>query len=179
MSRGRITQLGTPQDVYEEPVNAYVADFLGVSNLLDAVVTHAGGPAQACTLRLGDFRLEAACGAVSATGPVKLAIRPERVQLGAHGTSGPNRLPALVERTVFLGSATQVHVRLATGEQLQALVHNDGQPVVWPQGTAVSVGLEAAALRVLPVDDTPAPADPEPAASLAVDGAEGAASARI
>jgi spermidine/putrescine transport system ATP-binding protein len=160
MSKGRIAQLGTPQEVYEEPVNAYVADFLGVSNLLDALVVHAGGTTGPCELKVGDFTLLAGCGAVTATGPVKLAIRPERVQLAEHGAPGANHLPGMVERTVFLGSANQVHVRLATGEKLQALIHNDGQPLTWSQGTPVTVGLEAAALRVLPTDDLPVPVDP-------------------
>ena len=55
----------------------------------------------------------------------------------------------MVERLVFLGSATQVFVRLAPGALLQALVQNDGQPLRYSQGTPVSVQLPADALRVL------------------------------
>ncbi|MFZ0665098.1 MAG: TOBE domain-containing protein, partial [Acidimicrobiales bacterium] len=62
---------------------------------------------------------------------------------------GQNRVPAMVERLVFLGSATQVFVRLAPGSLLQVLIHNDGQPVPWSQGTPVSVHLPCDALRVL------------------------------
>jgi spermidine/putrescine transport system ATP-binding protein len=156
MTGGRIAQVGAPRALYEEPADAYVADFLGVSNLMDADVVHSGvdatssvsGP-RPCRLRLGDFELEAACGAVSSVGTVRLAVRPERVQLGDFGDSGQNRLPAMVERLVFLGSATQVYVRLAPGALLQALVHNDGSPVPWSQGTPVSVHLPSDALRVL------------------------------
>ncbi len=159
MSKGRVVQLGTPRAVYEEPVNAYVADFLGVSNLLDALVTGAGGDSGCCELRIGDFTLEASCGAVASRGPVKLAIRPERVHLDHHGAAGPNRMPGMVERTVFLGAASQVHVRLASGEKIQTLCHNDGAAIGWSQGTPVSVGLDADALRVLPIDELPAPVD--------------------
>ena len=45
MSHGQIVQLGTPEQVYTEPVDAYVADFLGVSNLMDASVEASGGGA--------------------------------------------------------------------------------------------------------------------------------------
>ncbi len=99
-----------------------MADFLGVSNLMDADVVQrrvrqlglCHRPADPAG-SLGDFEIEATCGAVSSAGTVRLAIRPERVQLGDFGISGQNRLPAMVERLVFLGSATQIFVRLAPG----------------------------------------------------------------
>ncbi len=60
-----------------------------------------------------------------------------------------NRVPGMVERLVYLGPATQLVVRLANGEPLQALVQNQGQPIAWQQGTAIAVHLPADALRVL------------------------------
>ena len=63
--------------------------------------------------------------------------------------AGVNHLPGMVERLVFLGSITHIYVRLATGSALQALVRNEGEPVPYSQGTPVSVGLPADALRVL------------------------------
>src|SRR5437588_3378588 len=61
MSNGTIEQVGGPSEVYEEPANAWVADFLGVSNLMDADA--AGAPTDgACVVRVGDFRLTARCG---------------------------------------------------------------------------------------------------------------------
>ena len=149
MSGGHIAQLGTPRQVYEEPVDAYVADFLGVSNLMNATVKRPGSSTVPCRLTLGDFEVEATCGAVGASGAVRLAIRPERVRLGEQGAAGGNVLPAMVERLVFLGSATQVYVRLAPGENLQALVQNDGARTDWRQGSPVSVTLPPDALRVL------------------------------
>ena len=57
----------------------------------------------------------------------------------------------MVERLVFLGSTTHVYVRLANGAALQTLVRNDGAELPYSQGTPVSVGLAADALRVLPI----------------------------
>jgi spermidine/putrescine transport system ATP-binding protein len=151
MNRGQIVQLGTPEEVYNEPADAYVADFLGVSNLMDAEVDPAGGGHGPCRLRLGDFMLGALAGQLDATGAVKLAIRPERVHLHPYeNAAGPNRVPGMVERLVFIGSTTHVYVRLATGSALQALVRNDGSTLPYSQGTAVSIQLPADALRVLP-----------------------------
>ena len=101
MSNGRIEQVGPPKEVYEEPSTAYVADFLGVSNLMDAT---AYGPAEGgCRVRFGDFELIAGQGEPDAHGEVKLSIRPERVDLEAAGTSGANRIPGMVERLVYVG----------------------------------------------------------------------------
>jgi spermidine/putrescine transport system ATP-binding protein len=150
MNHGRIAQLGTPGDVYNEPADAYVADFLGVSNLMDASVDPTGARRDCCRVRLGDFTLEAQAGTLDATGAVKVAIRPERIHLHPFEDGGANRLPGMVERLVFLGSTTHVYVRLATGAPLQALLRNDGTTPPFGQGTPVSVALPADALRVLP-----------------------------
>jgi spermidine/putrescine transport system ATP-binding protein len=150
MNHGRIVQLGTPEEVYSEPVDAYVADFLGVSNLMDAQVEPGGHGRKSCRLRLGDFILDAEAGKLDATGAVKVAIRPERVALFPYESDGPNRVPGMVERLVFLGPTTQIFLRLATGSALQTLVRNDSAELPFRQGTPVSVGLPADALRVLP-----------------------------
>jgi spermidine/putrescine transport system ATP-binding protein len=150
MNHGRVAQLGRPEEVYNEPADAYVADFLGVSNLMDASVQPGGDGRGPCLLRMGDFTLEAATGRLDATGTVKLAIRPERIHVDPYETTGANRVPGMVERLVFLGSTTHVYVRLATGSTLQTLVRNDGTALPYSQGTAVSVAIPAEALRVLP-----------------------------
>lgn len=151
MNRGQIVQLGSPEEVYNEPVDAYVADFLGVSNLMEAQVEPGRVGQGPCRVRVGDFMLDAQVGKLDATGGVKLAIRPERIHLHAfQETGGPNLVPGMVERLVFLGSTTHIYLRLATGSALQALVRNDGAALPYSQGTPVSVGLPPDALRVLP-----------------------------
>jgi len=150
MNHGHIAQLGTPEEVYNEPADAYVADFLGVSNLMDARVEPGGNSQGPCRLRVGDFTLEAQAGQLDATGDVKVAIRPERIHLRPYETAGANCLPGMVERLVFLGSTTHIYVRLATGSALQTLVRNEGAAVPYSQGTPVNVDLPADALRVLP-----------------------------
>jgi spermidine/putrescine transport system ATP-binding protein len=155
MADGRIEQVGPPAELYEAPATTYVAGFLGVANLLTATAGSRDGGRR--RLRLGEFDLEAVGGDTAASGEVRVVIRPERVQLEPYGTTGPNRVPGMVERLVYQGPATQLVVRLANGESLQALVQNQGQPLSWQQGTAIAVHLPAEALRVLP--------DPSPAAS--------------
>jgi spermidine/putrescine transport system ATP-binding protein len=159
MENGKVAQVGTPVEVYEQPASAYVADFLGVSNLMDGTARPATG-ATPCRIRLGDFEVSAGQGATGCSGPIKVAIRPERVRIEPYEASGPNRVPGMVERLVFLGSSTQVIVRLATGEAVQALIQNQGGLPTFQQGTAVQVDLPADALRVLPIGEEPALEDP-------------------
>jgi spermidine/putrescine transport system ATP-binding protein len=147
MSNGRIEQIGTPAAVYESPATVFVADFLGVSNLMDAETVDRGP--QHCTVAVGDFRLRAACGDLTASGPVKIVARPERVELLEHGAQRGNCLPGMVERTVYVGASVQVMVRLATGAQLQASIANTGATDDYRQGTPVSVHVPADALRIL------------------------------
>ena len=156
MSNGRVEQLGTPSEVYEEPTTTYVADFLGVSNLMDAEAAGIGGDGRA-KLRIGEFDLAASQGDTDARGDVKVVIRPERVRLETAGTSGENRVPGMVERVVYVGSIMQVIVHLAPGQTLQAWVQNLGEELPYRQGEAVSVHLPADALRVL-IDTSGAPA---------------------
>ena len=142
MNAGRIVQIGTPREVYEEPADTYVADFLGAANLMEVEVVSPGA------LRVGDFALTShRCAA--ATGTAHAVIRPERVRIEEHGSAGENRVPAMVERVVFLGSATEVLLRLAPGIQVQALMQNDGSRPDLAQGTPVHAYLPPDALRVL------------------------------
>ena len=142
MNAGRIVQIGTPRQVYEDPADTYVADFLGAANLMEVEVVSEGA------LRVGDFALTSnRCEAT--TGTAHAVIRPERVRIEEHGSAGENRVPAMVERVVFLGSATEVLLRLAPGVPLQALMQNDGSRPDLAQGTPVHVYLPPDALRVL------------------------------
>ncbi len=149
MSGGRIEQVGTPQEVYEDPATVFVADFLGVSNLMDAQARQVGG---GCEVRVGDFSLRAGCGDTHAHGPVKIVARPERLVLRPAGDQRENCLPAMVERTVYVGASLQVITRLPTGVALQASVANTGQRADWAQGTPVAVQIPADALRVLALE---------------------------
>jgi spermidine/putrescine transport system ATP-binding protein len=154
MHAGRIVQLGTPRAIYEEPADTYVADFLGVSNLMEVDVVERG-PGSQCRVKLGEMALVVDRAEVDALGPAHALIRPERVRIepysqdGQDGQAGRNRVPAMVERLVFLGASTQVMLRLAPGALLQAVVPNDGTEATLSQGTPVHVFLAPDVLRVL------------------------------
>jgi spermidine/putrescine transport system ATP-binding protein len=148
MRDGKIVQLGGPHEVYEEPADTYVADFLGVSNLMPVDVI-SRGPGQSCQVKLGEFGLEVEHGGAAVPDKAHAVIRPERVRVEEFGSPGPNRIPAMIERLVYLGSSTQVILRLAPGTELQMLMQNDGDHGQLTQGTPVHTFLAPDALRVL------------------------------
>ena len=147
MSNGHVEQVATPAEMYEEPLTEFVADFLGVSNLM--TVTVQGGGSDACDVRLGEFTLRAQRGEMAARGERRIVIRPERIRVEPYEASGDNRVPGMIERVVYLGSSEQLVIRLATGDVVHALVVNDGTLRELAQGTAVQTHLPADALRVL------------------------------
>lgn len=144
MNNGKVEQMGGPQAVYEAPDTRFVAEFLGVSNLLSGNASGDGA------FRIGEFTLHCRQGATDATGMVHAVIRPERVVVGTHGTGGDNTLPGLIDRVVFVGSVLDVRVRLATGELIRSLVANDGAAgIPTRQGAPVSIHLPPEAVRIL------------------------------
>ncbi len=105
---GRIQQLGTPQEIYEQPASAYVAGFVGTTNLLDAATSQ----------RLLGVDAEH-------------AVRPERLRLSPAAEiekAGPGevRLSAVVTETIYLGVGNRVHLRTDDGLELVALEQSTG-----------------------------------------------------
>jgi spermidine/putrescine transport system ATP-binding protein len=156
MRDGRVEQLGPPREVYEEPATTFVADFLGISNLMNA--TAVGSAPTGARVRVGELELIAGQGEPGADGATKLVIRPERVQLEPHESAGENRIPGIVERIVYRGSNNQVFVRLTGGDLIQSLVQNAGHGREWASGDAVRVYLPVEALRVLTASGPAGPA---------------------
>jgi spermidine/putrescine transport system ATP-binding protein len=108
MNSGRIEQLGTPTELYETPATAFVAGFLGVSNLIPGTVSGS----DTVRLRKGPevrVRPESLGGR---TGEVAVGIRPEKIELGQGQT---NELDGTVVEEAYVGVATQYIVETACG----------------------------------------------------------------
>jgi ABC-type Fe3+/spermidine/putrescine transport system ATPase subunit len=156
MHAGRVDQVGTPREIYEGPATLFVADFLGVANVMDVEVLTREGTG--CRLRVGERELWAECDFGGETGPAAAVVRPERLRVLPHGETAENCIPGMIDRTIYVGSNLQVMVRLANGGLLQASVPNDGVDLdSHAQGDPVSVHVPTDALRILaPSGVTPA-----------------------
>jgi spermidine/putrescine transport system ATP-binding protein len=137
---GRVEQCGEPRVLYEEPATAFVANFLGSSNLIEVQATADG-------LALGEFSLR--CEANGHRGDALAMIRPERVRLEPREAGGENRVPGMVEAVVYMGFHQDVRVRLANGALIHCDVPNDGTALEPASGDPVCVHLPASCLRVL------------------------------
>ncbi len=148
MSNGKVEQVAPPQEVYEAPATTFVADFLGVSNLMEAQALGKQSDGT-CKVMVGDFEMHAAHGTTDVVGATRIVIRPERVRLEPHSSEGPNRIPGMIDRPVYLGNSVQLLIILANGDKIQALIQNAGEEIPYRQGDAVKVYMPAEALRVL------------------------------
>ncbi|QEX19632.1 polyamine-transporting ATPase [Hypericibacter terrae] len=108
MNQGQIAQLGPPRALYEEPANRFVADFIGLMNLIEGRAAPGGLAAQGL-----DRVLPAAEGGLPAGTPASLAIRPERIRVrpGTPTASGDG-LAGRVESVAYLGQDLILHVRV-------------------------------------------------------------------
>ncbi len=113
LDRGRIEQLGAPQEVYRRPANRFVAGFIGETHFLPATVTARDG---------GGVRLQTSAGELIATdappeavpgADVTLSLRPEALRLDPPPAGAPNRLAGTLLETGYLGDVVRQAVRLA------------------------------------------------------------------
>jgi spermidine/putrescine transport system ATP-binding protein len=107
MNRGQIEQLGNPRELYERPRTAFVAGFLGVSNLLQGVVAAPG------VLRLnggGEVRVDAPL--PSPGTEISIGVRPEKLRLASDGV---NTLTGTVAERAYIGVSTQYIVDTTAG----------------------------------------------------------------
>jgi len=142
MNDGQVVQVGSPRAIYERPASRFVADFVGTTNF---VVGRVVAPDD---VRPGHVRVDteigplcAYAGDVLAPGDaVLLSIRPEDVELVAADRRGDNVRQGVIDHHVFLGEATDVHVKV--GERvLLARAH----PRVAAQvGAAIGLALDPA-----------------------------------
>ena len=136
---GRLVQVGTAREIYERPRSRFVADFIGTSNFLRGTVS--GRRDGAATVETGSgLRIRAALpDSAEPSGPVTVAVRPEKIRLLRDGQGAANRFSARVEAQTFLGDATLSRVRLASGDEL--LVRHASAPEdTLPAGAAITVG---------------------------------------
>ena len=153
MRHGRLVQIGTPREVYDTPADEYVADFLGVANVVSGDVDTDG------RVSVLGARCRLTPAAAGPTGPARFVVRPERVEVEAYDDargeleSDVVRVHGIVERTVFVGAVSQVYVRVAGGAVIQSLVTNAVVGAPMADGTAVTLVIASSALhRIAPAD---------------------------
>ena len=134
-------QEGAPQDLYDRPASAFIADFIGDANLIDVEVTRAGDTTEVALL---DRRLALPL-ASAATGPARMVLRPHHVRLSRD--PAPHSLPAEVTYAAWLGNSVQYTLSTAAGS---IFAIGAPQPLPFRQGDTVHMGFAPEDVRLVP-----------------------------
>ncbi len=115
MNEGRIVQIGSPRDVYERPLNKFVADFVGNTNFIDGALVSAGGNGGGrVATALGEFNVQCADNLAKGT-RVTVSVRPEDIELFETAPTrddDDNLCHGIVEAKVFLGDYLDLQVKV-------------------------------------------------------------------
>ncbi|MEQ9529536.1 MAG: ABC transporter ATP-binding protein [Parvibaculaceae bacterium] len=108
MEKGRIEQIGTPEEIYRRPASPYVANFVGETNLLPGKVTGLAGETASISTSIGVFPTHGAL--TSENAEVAVSIRPENIQIAPSLSSDLRRGNGLVHSKAFLGAFTRIEL---------------------------------------------------------------------
>ena len=147
MDRGRIVQIGTPEELYRRPRNRFVAEFIGETNLLRGKVGSRNGDEVVVDLAVGSLNASAGPATPGPGSDCLVSVRPEAAVLDAG--PGAGSLPATITETTYLGEMAQHAVALADGTLLKiaelnpAGSHREGAKVTVRVGSRDAVVLPA------------------------------------
>ena len=119
MNGGKIVQLADPHTIYDRPADPFVADFIGSSNFFPGKVVSVND--DMIRVALTGFEglpplLAPSARALSVGNAVTVAVRPERIRIGAAAIGTENAYPVTVVESTFLGARNQILVRAGTRE---------------------------------------------------------------
>lgn len=150
MSNGELQQLGAAREIYEQPRNVFVADFIGDTNLLDVTVGDIAGNMARCDLGGGHHLTCDVVDGVSKGSRVHVSLRPERLFLSSQ-PAGADSLKATVREMIYIGTDIATIVDLADGPQFTVRSSNSarGNARVFEPSSEVYVNMEQGAARLL------------------------------
>jgi len=156
MNEGRVEQIGTPEEIYHTPATVFVANFIGVANLLPATVSGRIGDEVVVTID-SDTRMEAAPPTWDARPGAKgtLMVRPERLQFLESGKG----LPVTLSAAAFSGAVIRLVLKTPSGIEMIAHVPSDGPRPTLEPGRSYVVTWASDGARLLPPTRAASPLD--------------------
>lgn len=145
---GVVQQLAPPEVLYEEPVNAFVAKFIGENNVLIGKVTKVNG--QSCQVDVDGYMVEANAINIAGVGENStLSLRPERVELNPDPNAFPNIFEGKVEELIYLGDHIRTRMNVCGHEEFVVKVPNSAAHAKLREGETVKVGWKMEDCRAL------------------------------
>ena len=151
MNEGRVEQIGTPQAIYHSPTSVFVANFIGVANLIPALVQQVNA-SEAMVLVTGSHPVPVRAGdqPVPPGSAATVMVRPERLRLTASAPPGGAGVPVTVEHAVFQGPVVRCTMRAADGTRIVAHVGPEQTLPALDAGLRLWVSWDQDAARLLP-----------------------------
>jgi spermidine/putrescine transport system ATP-binding protein len=147
MNNGRIEQIGAPQDIYDRPATRFVAGFIGNANIVPVEIEAVSG--DEATARVGQASFVVAGSGGLRPGKGHMALRYERIRVGALAQDAPVRMAGEVRDIIFAGSVVQYVLRVAEGPlELIAELSHEGGAALLSRGEKVAIGWAADAPRL-------------------------------
>ena len=145
-NQGRVLQVGTPKELYERPANRFVADFIGINNLIDGTV-------EAIDPRARRLRATSALGPLSALfeegqglrvgDKCILCVRPENADFDGEAAPERNLLKGRIAFSAYLGNTLRYDVELSPGRVFKIDVRDPWHHELRPMGAEVAVSFAA------------------------------------
>ncbi len=129
MRDGKIVQIGSPRDIYNLPVNGFVADFIGETNFLEGKVKSEAGGELIVDTRDGQVRATLADSGAFAPGETAIcSVRPESINISDEPLEDvPNQFEARITSVTYLGDVEEYWLSLGDSLKIKAVLHNPGQ----------------------------------------------------
>lgn len=134
MNNGDIQQIGTPEDIYNEPKNAFVADFIGESNIIDGIML------RDCFVEFAGARFDCVDKGFAPNEPVDVVVRPEDVKVVGEGQG---QLSGMVESVTFKGVHFEMSVTVYGQEWL---IHSTQSQEV---GSVIEIRLDPEDIHIM------------------------------
>jgi iron(III) transport system ATP-binding protein len=151
--QGKVFQVGKPKDLYERPANLFVADFIGINNMIEGTVRAADG-AQ------GAMRVETPLGEMSALPDARLhvgdrcviCIRPENIEVNGPADAKRNFFKGQISFAAYLGNTLRYDVDLGHGVTFKADVQDPWHHVELPTGTTIGLSFLIGSTLAIPAE---------------------------
>jgi iron(III) transport system ATP-binding protein len=153
LNHGKVLQIGPPRALYERPASRFVADFIGINNLVEGDVLARNGAA-GLRVRTAIGELQAAHnGGLQAGERCVICIRPENLVLGDPPTGARNRLNGTIAFSAYLGNTLRYDVDLGAGITFKADVGDPWHHEQLPPGAGVALSCSIASTLAIPAAD--------------------------
>jgi spermidine/putrescine transport system ATP-binding protein len=160
MNEGRVEQIGTPEEIYHSPTSVFVANFIGVANLLPAKVLQSNGR-ESVVVVAGDrvFPVVAGPWILAPGSRATIMVRPERLRLSEAAPPDCASVPLTLQHAIFQGPVVRCTLQAADGTDVVAHVGPEQSLPGLQPGLTLWASWDVDAARVLPPASQPASSD--------------------